>query len=154
MFEIASQCRAWIVVNPVTSSAAFSIVGFIMGLLASSGPSPRASIPALKEGFLVVTPTAKLFDAPSDLKLKGSKVLVVHRESAESLPCKAAHRPLLFSANERVTILSGNLEEIDSLITSINMDDLKNLDIANPKDQALPSCQSKIKIIYGEGDPL
>lgn len=128
------------------------ILGFVGGFFTTSTHKPRTQIPGLTEGFLLVTPTAQLADASNALRLRGQKVNVVHRDDETSPPCKAGHIPLRFSANENISVLSGTLDEIDQLISSIQMNDLKRLELTHPQDLTYPPCQKRLKIIYGEGD--
>ncbi len=134
---------------PLKSLLISLAIGVLLGVFGPFKSSSRSSIPTLKEGFMIVFPTASLFEPLNDLKLRGQKVHLIHRE-AESNFCKINHESLHFSANEKIAILSGNLPSIESLVLSIQESDLKRPDITSIGDKTTPRCVKQTKIVYGE----
>jgi hypothetical protein len=154
MQRIKMQIESQIVKHPWFLLVSSFGLGLILALFVRQETSPRASIPGLKEGFLVVLSTANLTDPPANLQLRGSRVQLVHRDSDGSVPCRARHPPLVFAANERTMTLSGSLEDLEATILAIAPEDLKRVDLARQGDASLPPCSNKVKIIYGQEGSL
>ena len=139
-----------IAVYPLTSMGLTAGASFCMGLYPQNSDAPRTSIPGLKSGFMLVIPTESLSEPAKDLRLKGIRVQLLHRDDEGGAPCKAAHTPLAFTANERVSVLSGSLSDMESVIYAIEPHDLKNPSVADPKDFSIPPCLKQVKITYGD----
>lgn len=149
--NVVSELRAKVSRYPLCSIALTAVLGLIFGAAATTqNAAPRANIPGLKEGFMLVAPTSRLQDPASQLKLKGSKVVIVHRDDEASPPCKADHAPLQFFANEKLSILSGSFNDMEQLLETVSSADLKRLQFTEPADLSLPRCETKAKITYGE----
>lgn len=150
MQSLTQRIENAVISRPMMACGVAVFCGVLIGLFNPFTKLQRSNIPGLKEGVMIVVPTTSMLDPAADLKLRGSKVVIAHRTQDGHPPCKGAHVPLNFSANEKVAILSGNLFDIEGLLMSIQTDDLKRLDIVEPKDNSMPLCSQKVKIVYGE----
>ncbi|MCX6123532.1 MAG: hypothetical protein NTV34_02100 [Proteobacteria bacterium] len=150
MPSIVAKLTQYIAIYPLTSRGLAGSASFCMGLYLQNSDAPRTSIPGLKSGFMLIIPTESLSEPAKDLRLKGIRVQLIHRDDEGGAPCKGAHTPLAFTANERVSVLSGSLSDMESVIYAIQPHDLKNPSVADPKDFSIPPCQKKVKITYGD----
>ncbi len=138
--------------HPAIVSIGSGLLGFSLAVWLIPSNTIRSSLPGLKEGIFVSFPTAKLRDPMNDLLLKGSKVLLVRHslEASASPPCKISHKPLTLSANDRTTLLVGNLSDFESFVLQTSLSDFQKPDFASVSDNSIPKCDFKTKVTYGE----
>jgi len=152
MLELLSELKVNLTKHIGWCLAAVCLFGYILGA-AFSGPSPlRSQLPSFKEGFLLLVPLSRLTNPQRTLKLRGQRIQLLSRISDKESPCKAKHAPLIFAANESTAALSGSLQDMESFVMSIQLEDLKSLDFLPVGDYSVPPCSQTIKITYGEGD--
>jgi uncharacterized membrane protein len=144
-----SILQRWQSRYPLRSIVLFVFLGLMIGVLGPFKILTRSNIPLLKEGFMIVFPTAALFDPLNNLKLRGQKVHFV-RHNDESDSCKIGHTALGFSANEKIAILSGNFQDIENFVLNVSEDDLKKPDFSSANNKLMRFCLKKTRVIYGE----